>query len=83
MHSNQSEVILEKLFPVGNSVSTTKYAKMQRADAHKHHKLSKGDLEEFQVPFKICSEFSEVLRPTKIPLRNYVMNAMGITTAHR
>lgn len=83
VHTNKAEIYMDKLFPVGNSVSTTKYAKLQKAEAHKHHKLSKSDLEEFMVPVQIMSEFSEVLRPTKIPLRKFVMNAMGIATEHR
>ena len=71
---------MSQLFPIGNSVSSTKFAKLQKADAHKQHKLKKKDLEDFRVPVPILVEFSEVLRPTKQRLRHTVMNALGIAT---
>ena len=71
---------MDSLFPIGNSVSSTKFDKLRKADAHKSHKLTKKDLSDFRIPINICEEFSEVLRPTKNRLRHTVMNACGIET---
>ena len=74
---------MNKLFPIGSNLSSTKYNLMQKAEAHKSYKLKKEDLRDFRVPIQVCIDYSEVLRPTKLRLRKIVMSALGIATSHR
>ena len=56
---------------------------MRKAEEYKKLKLSKQDLMDFRVPVKVCLDYADVLRPTKVKLRPIVLNALGVTTNHK
>ena len=72
-----------KVFPIANGLSSSKYEKICKAEEHKNLKLSKEDLMDFRVPVQVCIDYAEVLRPTKVKLRPIVLNALGVTTNHK
>ena len=72
-----------KVFPIANGLSSTKFDLMRKAEEHKNLKLSKQDLMDFRVPVQVCIDYAEVLRPTKVNLRPIVLNALGVTTNHK
>ena len=67
-----------QVFPMGASVSSTKYNLMRQEEKHKNYKLNMKDYRDFRVPVKVFIDYSEVLRPMKLRLRRIVLNAFGI-----
>ena len=72
---------MNSIFPIGSNLSSFKYNKLQKEEAHKNFKLKKNDLRDFRVPVQVCIDYSEVLRPTKNKLRGLCMSAVGISAS--
>ena len=69
---------MNNLFPMGANISSTKYNLMKKNEEQKNLRKKNADYQNFQVPVQIVIDYSEVLRPTKLRLRSYVMGALGV-----
>ena len=74
---------LNRIFPIGPGLSSTKYNLMRQAEKHRNYKLNSQDMKDFRVAVQVCADYSVVLRPTKERLRLIVLEAMGVSTSLR